>query len=81
MSDCDLALDDVVSEKVMTDAREHDDAAVAVRAVLVVEMMHQDGDTYLHTLRPEGTTSWQAVGMLEFAKRTFLHHADVDDDE
>lgn len=74
-----LTLDQIISDAVMDDARS-DEASMPLRAVLIVEMMHEDGESYLHTIRPDGTTSWQAVGMVEFAKRWFLTQADEEDE-
>jgi len=79
-----IELETVVSDQIMDRIKVESDeagispAVMATGAILVVEVLHEDGNSYLHSLRPEGTTSWAAVGMAEHVKHWLL--SDEDDE-
>lgn len=63
-------------------ALEHDclgsPPVMATGCILVVEMVHEDGDRYLHTFRPDETTAWAAVGMAHYGLDCFANYEGED---
>ena len=79
----DIKIEQIVSEAVMEAIREVEDdmspPVMATGAVLIVDVLHDDGLHYLHTFRPEDTPAWVAVGMAEFGKSHWLASSKDDD--
>lgn len=71
-----LSVTDCVTPQV-TDYLSEGDTMVPVNAVVLVEFMDQDGQRTIRMCRPDDTTSWTAMGMIE-AARCWLKH-DYDD--
>lgn len=52
-----------------------EDDEMVTRWVAVIETIDTDGDRALWTMAPDGTQSWDALGMLTFAVQREQAHA------
>lgn len=50
--------------------------SMALSAVIVIEAIHEDGQKYLHILRPDDTPMWTAAGMAAYAAHAWTEGCD-----
>lgn len=62
-----MSPDELITNQAMDQAR-GDGGLIVTSAVVLLEVMHEDGDSYLHIIRSDGLPVWTAAGMCNYAR-------------